>query len=191
MYTLLLLLAAAGAEFTEVQVSGPVRVVLDHAASAAVKTVPAGVSLTFAHGVLVVDAADADEAATDVVVQFTVLQRVTAQRGARVTITGATGKELAVTAHDSSRITATGKVAALHVVADGTARVDAARLIASDVTVELSKAARAQIDARDTLTAQLIGASQCQLQGTPKHINRSVSGAARLMTPTVAGEQRR
>jgi hypothetical protein len=80
----------------------------------------------------------------------------------------------------ASRLTLAGNADRLAVRASGASRVDAERLRIRDLDVELSGGSSASVSVRDSVAAQLSGASSLRYGGSPRFLRREVSGAASI-----------
>jgi hypothetical protein len=176
------LAGAALAPFASVEVSGDVHVEIVRGADAKVDAA-APATADVKAGVLVVTAPATNAKQPLVKVTVTALTAVTARGASRVEVSGVDGKVLDVTAADSARVTLAGKSAQLRVAGAGTARVDAGELVVGAARVELTRAARAVVHARDSLDVDLAGASQCTAKVKPKRVDQKLTGAAKLLLP--------
>jgi hypothetical protein len=78
----------------------------------------------------------------------------------------------------ASRVSLTGSLDAMTLVASGASQLKGEQLQVADLTIELSGASITAVSVTDTISARLSGASILRYGGTPRFTGKDVSGAS-------------
>lgn len=93
-----------------------------------------------------------------------------------VTISGMEKGESQIIISGAGRLTAEGRMDALHLIINGTGHVDLEDLAVDDVVVVLNGAGGVTVDVRKNLVATVNGAGHIRYTGEPEHVTSSVHG---------------
>ncbi len=97
---------------------------------------------------------------------------------ADLNLQGLEGEHLNCDFSGASKANLAGKVTSQKVVLSGAAQYEAKNLISEEVTVELSGAGKATVNASNSLKANASGAASIRYIGNPAQVEKSASGAA-------------
>jgi len=108
------------------------------------------------------------------------LDKLAASGANNVSVEKVKSGELQIDADGSSTITVAGKAKSLGSELSGAATLQAAKLEAEEVSVNISGAGNAEVYASQKLDAQIMGAGSVVYGGNPKDVSRNILGAGSI-----------
>lgn len=118
--------------------------------------------------------------APEVVISVPGLAGASQSGSGELTIIGVYGRDFKVEASGSGILYASGKVVNANITATGSGKVDLARLVADNVTVDMSGSGECYLDSERTLNANLSGSGSIKYLGSPSTLNKSATGSGSI-----------
>jgi hypothetical protein len=109
------------------------------------------------------------------------IESIEAAGSSAVSVTGITNSSFEVDASGNSKVKVEGETGELNVDVSGASAVDAKALRADTATVDSSGASRVSVFAAKRLTSSASGASTVIYSGNPASVEKSSSGASRIV----------
>jgi hypothetical protein len=109
------------------------------------------------------------------------IESVEASGASNVSVTGITNSSLEIDASGNSKVKVDGETGEVNVDVSGSSAVDANALRADIATVDSSGASRVNVFAAKRLTSSASGASTVMYSGNPANVEKSSSGASRIV----------
>jgi len=123
--------------------------------------------------------------APEVIISVPELSEVNSSGSGEIQVTGVKGDVFKVDCSGSGTFYATGKVTTEKLTLSGAGKVDCVKLVADNVTVELSGAGDCFLDAEKALNAKLTGAGSIKYKGNPAVLTKSDTGAGSITALTL------
>lgn len=115
------------------------------------------------------------------VIESPELEKITVSGAGDIIMRDIAGTILEIAAeHAAGNLTVFGKVKTLKLKVNGAATIDVGSLIAENADVDVAGAATATVNVQNNLTVKVAGAATVRYCGTPKTLNKKISGAASL-----------
>jgi hypothetical protein len=115
-----------------------------------------------------------------VLIETPQLDRVDSSGASKIQVEGLKGTRFQLEGSGTTDVSLTGTVDTLELEISGTGAVDAFGLRARHVDVDSSGAGRADVQATDTLSADISGAASVRYRGNPSQVRKSVTGAGSI-----------